>query len=63
MWEYRSSLNWTLSSLDTTWTYYDELIGSIEPTIDFLYNNLMTNPIFYWIVILVLVVSVFSFSD
>lgn len=52
-----------MSSLDTTWTYYDELIGSIEPTIDFLYNNLMTNPIFYWIVILVLVVSVFSFSD
>lgn len=54
---------WTLQSLDTTWSYYDMLVDSISPTIDFMYNNLMTNPIFYWIVITCLVVSFFSFSD
>lgn len=54
-------LSWTLQGLSSEWTYYNQLVDSISPTIDFMYNNLMTNPIFYWIIITVLVVSIFSF--
>lgn len=56
-------LTWTLQNLEWTGVYYSQLVDSISPTITFVYDNLLTNPIFYWIIITVLVVSVFSFSD
>lgn len=56
-------LTWTLQNLEWTGVYYSQLVDSISPTITFMYDNLMTNPIFYWIIITILVVSVFSFSD
>lgn len=55
--------SWQLQNLESTGYYYNELVDSIWPTANFLYDNLLTNPIFYGIVVTVLVVSVFSFSD
>jgi len=52
---------WQLNNLSSTWSYYTQLVDSISPTITFLYNNVLTEPIFYWIIITCLVVSFFSF--
>ena len=56
-------MTWTLQNLSGSTYYYSQLVDWISPAITFMYDNLLTNPIFYWIIITILVVSVFSFSD
>lgn len=55
--------NWidhTLVNLDTTWHYYSQLVESVSPTVDFLYNNVLTNPIFIWLILVTLILPLFT---
>ena len=53
----------TLSHLASTWVYYQWIVDSVSPTISFMYDNLLTNPMFMWLIAVVLVLSLFTFWD
>lgn len=57
-----NNLTWTLQNLSSTWTYFNQLIDSVSPTVNFLYDNILTNPIFIWLVLVILVLSFFNFE-
>lgn len=58
-WVYQPTMWW----LSSTWSYFNEIVWSVAPTATFLYDNILTNPIFYWILIVVLILSLITFSD
>lgn len=51
------------SQLANTWYYYSQLVDSVSPTIQFMYDNFITNPIVIWLFVVLLVLSLFTFSD
>lgn len=53
----------TLGGLSSTWTYLNQIVGWIEPTIDFMYDNVLTNPFFIVFILVILVLSLFTFGD
>lgn len=53
----------TMTNLSSTGTYFSQLVDSVAPTSQFLYDNVLTNPIFYWILIVLLILSLITFSD
>jgi hypothetical protein len=70
-WVYKPTMSWLLS----TWQYFNQIASlSLTP---WLYNFtsvnwenfidllawILTNPIFYWIILVVLVLSLITFSD
>ena len=57
-----NNLTWTLQNLSSTWIYFNQLIDSVSPTVNFLYDNVLTNPIFIWLVLVILVLSFFNFE-
>lgn len=59
-----SNLTWlnTLQNLQSTGYYFNEIINSVSPTVDFLYDNILTNPIFIGIVAVILILSIFNYS-
>lgn len=58
-WLYSGYTDWLLS----TWHYYNQLVDSVQPTINFMYDNFLTNPIIIWLILVLLVLSLFTFSD
>lgn len=67
MWEFNDiwQYSWfthTLWHLSTASTYYSWIVSTIDPTIDFMYDNFLTNPYFIGIVLTLLVLSLFTFS-
>lgn len=62
MWTYGNLLG-TSSWLLSTWYYMDQLVNSVKPTIDFMYDNFLTNPIIIWLILVLLVLSLFTFGD
>lgn len=62
MWQF-AQFTWTLVNLESTGFYYQQLVDSVQPTIQFMYNNFLTNPIIIWLFIVLLVLSLFTFSD
>lgn len=52
----------TLNWLQTTWYYFNEIVNTVSPTVNFLYDNILTNPIFIWVVLVILILSVFNYS-
>lgn len=60
LWSLWSTMSGNLLS---TWYYFSQLVNSVSPTVTFLYDNVLTNPIFYWILLVLLVLSLFTFSD
>lgn len=58
-WDFTGTLNW----LASTWVYYSWIVGTISPTIDFMYHQVLLNPMFLGLILVVLVLSVFTFSD
>ena len=58
-WVYKPTLTW----LSSTWHYFTQIVNSVEPTADFLYDNVLTNPIFYWLILVILILSLITFSD
>ena len=53
----------TSSGLLSTWYYYQQLVDSVQPTISFMYDNFLTNPIIIWLIVVLLVLSLFTFWD
>ena len=51
------------TNLLSTWYYYSELVNSVQPTVQFMYDNFLTNPIIIWLILVLLVLSLFTFSD
>ena len=51
------------AQLLSTWHYYSQLVDSVQPTIQFMYDNFLTNPIIIWLIVVLLVLSLFTFSD
>lgn len=62
IWQY-GAFTGTLSHLSSTWVYYSWILSSVKPTIDLMYNDVLTNPIFMWLIAVILVLSLFTFSD
>lgn len=62
IWQYWSFTD-TFLGLASTWTYYDWIVWTVQPTIDFMYNQVLLNPIFVWLIAVVLVLSLFTFWD
>lgn len=60
LWNLWSTMSWNLLG---TWYYFSQLVNSVSPTVNFLYDNVLTNPIFYGILLVLLVLSLFTFSD
>lgn len=58
-----SSFTNTLVNLQSTWYYFNQLVDSVQPTINFMYDNVLTNPIFMWLIWVTLVLSLFTFWD
>lgn len=68
MWQFDNIWNYwnfvdTFSGLASTGTYYQWIVDSVQPTINFMYNNFLTNPIIIWLIAVLLVLSLFTFSD
>lgn len=56
---YNGYTDWLLS----TGYYYNQLVDSVQPTIQFMYDNVLTNPIFMWLILVTLILSLFTFWD
>lgn len=56
---YNGYTDWLLG----TGYYYQQIIDSVQPTIQFMYDNVLTNPIFMWLILVLLVLSLFTFWD
>ena len=41
----------------------DQIVSGVSPTINFMYDNFLTNPIIIWLILVLLVLSLFTFSD
>lgn len=68
MWEFDDlwqfwKFTWTMHGLATASDYYDWIVGTVQPTIDFMYDKVLTNPIFIWLIVVLLVLSLFTFHD
>lgn len=58
-----SNLYWTLTGLSSTWTYMQQIIDSVKPTINFMYDNFLTNPYIIVLLVVLLVLSLFTFWE
>lgn len=38
IWQF-GNLTWTFSHLSNTWVYYDWIVWTVQPTINFIYDN------------------------
>lgn len=55
--------SWTSAGLQATWYYYNQIIDFVEPTVNFIYNNRLTNPIFYGLLLALIILWLFTFWD
>lgn len=62
IWQYGDFVN-TFWSLQSTWVYYEWIVNTVSPTIDFMYHNVLLNPIFIGLIVVLLVLSLFTFND
>lgn len=51
------------ADLFETWYYFNQIVDTVWPTSQFLYDNILTNPIFYGLLIVLLVLSLFTFWE
>lgn len=69
-WVYKPTMSWLLS----TWHYFNQIASlNLTPINSFFSGNwenfidllawILTNPIFYWIILVILVLSLITFSD
>lgn len=56
-------MSWQFENLSSTWTYFNQIINSISPTVTVIYDNWLTNPIFMALLLVLIILSVFTFSD
>lgn len=61
--DFSNLYHWYTSWLLETGYYYQQLVDSVQPTISFMYDNFLTNPIIIWLIIVLLVLSLFTFWD
>lgn len=45
-------------NMNATWQYFDQVVSLVSLWSNYLYDNVLTNPIFYWIIIVLLVLYV-----
>lgn len=62
IWQYGDFTN-TFTNLASTGTYYQWLLWSVQPTINTMYDQVLTNPIFMGLLVVLLVLSLFIFRD
>lgn len=62
IWEYGSFLH-TFHGLSIARDYLDWIYSTIDPTISFLYQNVLLNPFIIVLILVLLVLSLFTFSD
>ena len=55
--------SWTSAGLQSTWYYYQEIVDFVSPTVNFIYDNWLTNPIFYWLLLALIILWLFTFWD
>lgn len=53
----------TFINMQSTWFYYNSIVWTVQPTIQFIYDNFLTNPMIVWLILVLLVLSLFTFSD
>ena len=57
------TLTWTMDHLSWTWYYFWKIVSWSVDVPGFLYDNVLTNPIFYGLLLVIVILSILTFSD
>ena len=60
---YSSFYSWYTDNLLETWYYLWKIVDWIQPTINFMYDNFLSNPYIIVLILVLLVLSLFTFWE